>query len=93
MGLKTADKNIRVSSRINEKCYLDCNINFLLITSCFPADLQPYAGKDAALWGDGSLARFSLITPPGRPMKTITFPEGVRQIPPCLYLIKKPIGL
>ena len=55
-----------------------------LLATMTPADLQPYAGKSAALWGDGYLARFALISPPKNFMRTKTFPPGKREIPDSL---------
>ena len=57
-----------------------------LLATLTPADLQPYAGRDAPLWGDGYLARFSLITPNEGSMITETFPSGKRNIP--IFLTK-----
>lgn len=55
-----------------------------LLATLTPADLKPYAGKSAVLWGDGYLARFALIAPPEGSMKTIPFPKGERIIPGSL---------
>lgn len=53
-----------------------------LLTNLTPADLKPYAGKNAALWGDGFWARFAFVTPPpdaDRPRGR--WPVGAMRIP------------
>ena len=52
-----------------------------LLASLTPADLRPFAGKGDALWGDGFLARFALITPPNTERSRARFPKGERIIP------------
>jgi hypothetical protein len=56
-----------------------------LLANLTPADLKPYAGRDAALWGDGFWARFAFVTPPpdaDRPRGR--FPAGVLAAPLAL---------
>jgi hypothetical protein len=55
-----------------------------LIANLTPADLRPVARKGTALWGDGFLARFAFITPPGDEVLTAQFPRGRRSYPPEL---------
>jgi len=52
-----------------------------LLANMTPADLKPYAKKGAALWGDGFLARFALVTPPDGMISDYEFPEGERTVP------------
>lgn len=55
--------------------YLSLLVNFT------PSDLKPFATKGAALWGDGYLARFALVTPPAGILKSGRFPNEERIIP------------
>ncbi|CAA9265923.1 MAG: hypothetical protein AVDCRST_MAG93-2409, partial [uncultured Chloroflexia bacterium] len=56
-----------------------------LLASMTPADLRPHARKGSALWGDGFLARFALVTPPADLHVDLEdFPEGARLIPPAI---------
>ena len=58
-----------------------------LLASMTPADLQPFAKKNSALWGDGFWARFAFITPAaatGR--KRGQFPKGRRETPAELII-------
>ncbi len=52
-----------------------------LIANLTPADLRPVARKGTLLWGDGFLARFAFITPPGDEVLTAQFPRGERPCP------------
>jgi len=52
-----------------------------LLASLTPADIQPYAGKDAKFWRDGFFARFAFITPPKDDRRRDRFPEGEMHIP------------
>jgi hypothetical protein len=53
-----------------------------LLASMTPADIKPYAGRDAAFWRDGFFARFAFITPPAdEPAMTGRFPDGATRIP------------
>lgn len=52
-----------------------------LIGNITPADLKPLAKKGTMLWGDGFLARFVLITPPGKEILRGRYPTGERVIP------------
>jgi hypothetical protein len=55
-----------------------------LIANLTPADLRPVARKGAQLWGDGFLARFAFVTPPGDEVLVARFPRGRRSYPPEL---------
>lgn len=58
-----------------------------LLASLTPADLRPHARKGSALWGDGFLARFALITPPADLRADLEdFPEGARIISPAIVI-------
>lgn len=53
-----------------------------LLANLTPADLQPYAKRGAALWGDGFWARFAFLTPPeGYERKKGRFPTYARKVP------------
>lgn len=53
-----------------------------LFAALTPADLAPFARKGSALWGDGFLARFILVTPPSDALPNRErFPVGTR-VPP-----------
>ena len=52
-----------------------------LLANMTPDDLKVYAQKGSALWGDGFLARYALITPPNNDQNRGRFPEGKRVIP------------
>ena len=52
-----------------------------LLANMTPDDLRPFAKRGAALWGDGFLARFALITPPEEERRHDRFPKGERIIP------------
>lgn len=52
-----------------------------LLCNLTPDDLRPFARRGSALWGDGFLARFALITPPGNSTNFDRFPLGERIIP------------
>ena len=52
-----------------------------LLGNLTPADLKPFAHRGAALWNNGYLPRFGLITPPEGDFKTGRFPRGKRVIP------------
>ena len=52
-----------------------------LLANLTPADLKPFANRGAALWGDGYLARFALVTPPSGHLEFGRFPRGQRVIP------------
>lgn len=52
-----------------------------LLANMTPDDLKPFARRGAALWGDGFLARFVLITPPIGERLRDRFPRGERKIP------------
>ena len=57
-----------------------------LLTNLTPADLKPYAGKGAPLWGDGFWARFAFVTPPPDAQRPRgRWPVGAMQIPRDLY--------
>ncbi len=51
-----------------------------LLANLTPDDLRPFARRGAALWGDGFLARFALITPPEEDRRRDRFPTGERMI-------------
>ncbi|MBP1467637.1 DUF3987 domain-containing protein [Candidatus Chloroploca sp. M-50] len=54
-----------------------------LFAALTPADLAPFARKGSALWGDGFLARFILVTPPSDALPNRErFPVGTR-VPPA----------
>jgi hypothetical protein len=55
-----------------------------LLANLTPDDLRQFAKRGSALWGDGFLARFALITPPEGERKTDRFPAGERNIPSSL---------
>jgi len=55
-----------------------------LLALLTPADLAPFARRGAALWGDGFLARFALITPDGANDNRARFPDSERIIPSTL---------
>lgn len=55
-----------------------------LLANMTPADLRPYAKKGSALWGDGFLARFALVTPPEGSRTKKRFPNVERVPPPEL---------
>jgi len=55
-----------------------------LIANLTPADLKPVAKRGTSLWGDGFLARFTLITPPQDEILRGQYPKGERKIPPEL---------
>ncbi len=57
-----------------------------LLVNMTPADLAPFAQRGSSLWGDGFLARFSLITPPNGARRRGRFPKGERVIPENLFL-------
>lgn len=52
-----------------------------LMANLTPDDLRPFARRGSALWGDGFLARFALITPPEGERRRDRFPQGERVIP------------
>lgn len=57
-----------------------------LLANLTPADLQPYAKRNSALWNDGFWARFAFLTPPAfAPRKNGRFPSEERHTPPMLY--------
>ena len=67
---------IQRGSEVADRPYLALQANLT------PDDLRPHARSGAALWGDGFLARFGLITPPeDGPLSYGHFPEGERKIP------------
>lgn len=55
-----------------------------LLANLTPADLQPFARRGSALWGDGFLARFALAYPDTEERKKGRFPDGHRIIPASL---------
>jgi len=58
-----------------------------LLASLTPADLQPFAKRNAVLWRDGLWARVAFITPPpDAPELWGRFPDGERVTPPALVL-------
>ena len=57
-----------------------------LLCNLTPDDLRPFARRGSALWGDGFLARFALITPPANPTNFDRFPQGERIIPPSIMV-------
>jgi hypothetical protein len=67
--------SIGCGSDIIERPYL------ALLASITPDDLRPFAKRGSALWGDGFLARFALITPPEEERRRDRFPKGERIIP------------
>lgn len=53
-----------------------------LLASMTPADLQPFAGRNAPLWGDGFWARFAFVAPPcDEKMSRGRFPDEIKRIP------------
>jgi hypothetical protein len=52
-----------------------------LLAGITPADLMPFAYRGAAIWGDGYLARFGLVTPPIEVLPKGRFPNQERKIP------------
>lgn len=52
-----------------------------LLANLTPDDLRQFARRGSALWGDGFLARFALITPPEGERLRDRFPQGERIIP------------
>lgn len=53
-----------------------------LLANLTPADLQPYAKRNSALWNDGFWARFAFLTPPvGAERRNGRFPSGERVVP------------
>ena len=56
-----------------------------LLANLTPADLKPFAHRGAALWGDGYLARFGLVTPPEGELNDGRFPNQERVIPSELF--------
>ena len=57
-----------------------------LLANLTPADLQPYAKRNSALWNDGFWARYAFLTPPAyAPRKNGRFPSEERHTPPMLY--------
>lgn len=52
-----------------------------LLANMTPDDLKPFARRGSALWGDGFMARFVLITPPIGERLRDRFPKGERKIP------------
>jgi Protein of unknown function (DUF3987) len=57
-----------------------------LLASMTPADIRPYAGKDAKFWKDGFFARFAFITPPLDDRNRERFPSGDMEIPASLKI-------
>ncbi len=57
-----------------------------LLVNLTPADLAPFAQRGSALWGDGFLARFALVTPPTWARQRGRFPKGERIIPEAIFL-------
>ena len=55
-----------------------------LLANLTPADLKPFVHRGAALWGDGYLARFGLVTPPEGCLNNGRFPKDKRVIPSSL---------
>lgn len=56
-----------------------------LMGNLTPADLKPFARKNAVLWGDGFLARFAIISPPPDALQSYArFPEGERVLPDAM---------
>ena len=56
-----------------------------LLANMTPADLEPYAKKNSALWNDGFWARYAFVTPPADyPRSSARFPKGIRIPPPSL---------
>lgn len=56
-----------------------------LLGSLTPADLEPFAKRGGALWGDGFFARFGFVVPPvGLQPSQKRFPPGERTIPQSL---------
>lgn len=56
-----------------------------LLANLTPADLQPYAKRNSALWNDGFWARYAFLTPPAyAPRKNGRFPNYERHVPPKL---------
>lgn len=56
-----------------------------LLANLTPADLAPFARRGAALWGDGYLARFGLVTPPEGILNNGRFPHKERVVPDSLF--------
>ncbi|MBV9617334.1 MAG: DUF3987 domain-containing protein [Ktedonobacteraceae bacterium] len=52
-----------------------------LLGSMTPDDLGKAAKSGSPLWGDGFLARFAFVTPPGKASGGGRFPEGLRVVP------------
>lgn len=53
-----------------------------LLASLTPADIKPYAGRNAPLWRDGFWARFAFITPPPTQLPSFgRFPGDIETIP------------
>lgn len=52
-----------------------------LLGNLTPDDLRPFAKRGSALWRNGFLARFALITPPESELLLDRFPNGERVIP------------
>lgn len=56
-----------------------------LLANLTPADIKPYARRNAALWNDGFWARFAFVTPPlNAERKNGRFPAEERRIPDSL---------
>jgi hypothetical protein len=58
-----------------------------LLANITPADLKPFVHRGAALWGDGYLARFGLVTPPEGCLNNGRFPKENRVIPLSLFSV------
>jgi len=57
-----------------------------LLANLTPADMRPHASRGSALWSDGFLARFAIITPPvDAPDTNERFPDEERIIPLELF--------
>ncbi len=57
-----------------------------LLANMTPADMRPLAKRGAALWADGTWARFAFVTPPaGEERPRGRFPGGDEAIPPRLW--------
>lgn len=52
-----------------------------LLANITPSDLRPHTKRGSALWGDGFLARFAILTPPSTTRNRERFPIGKRIIP------------
>ena len=74
--LRYKNSTILRGDEVAERPYL------ALLANMTPDDLRPFAHSGSALWGDGFLARFGLITPPeNEPISLGQFPDGERKIP------------